>query len=183
MAPAHITARSNSLPLRESYLPPEIARNLEYTLVLDLDETLIHFDPKVKRYKPRPGALRFLQELYRYYELVVFTAGLKDYADWILNDFDKQALISFRLYRDHTRYRNGVYMKDLSRLGRDLKKCIIIDNIEENFQAQMDNGIPIKSWYNDPGDRELDKMVPFLKSLVAKQVRDVRPEVAAFKKT
>ena len=103
--------------------------------MLDLDETLIHFDPKVKRYKPRPGALRFLNELYRYYELVVFTAGLKDYADWILNDFDRQAYISHRLYRDHTKYRNGVYMKDLSRLGRDLKKIIIIDNIEENFQC------------------------------------------------
>ena len=57
--------------------------------MLDLDETLIHFDPKVRRYRPRPGVHRFLGELYRYYELVVFTAGLKDYADWILNDFDR----------------------------------------------------------------------------------------------
>ena len=133
MAPPHITARSNSLPSREPLLPQDIARGMEYTLVLDLDETLIHFDPKVKRYKPRPGVHRFLGELYRYYELVVFTAGLKDYADWILNDFDRQAFISHRLYRDHTKYRNGVYMKDLSRLGRDMKKILIIDNIEENF--------------------------------------------------
>jgi len=69
----------------------------------------------------------------KYYELVVFTAGLKDYADWILNDFDRQGYITHRLYRDHTKYRNGVYVKDLYKLGRDLSKTIIVDNIEENF--------------------------------------------------
>ena len=71
----------------------------------------------------------------KYYELVVFTAGLKDYADWILNDLDRSGYISHRLYRDHTKCRSGVYIKDLSKLGRDLTKTIIIDNIEENFQA------------------------------------------------
>jgi CTD small phosphatase-like protein 2 len=71
--------------------------------------------------------------LSRYYELVVFTAGLQDYADWILNDLDKQRYISHRLYRDHTKFKNGVYTKDLSKLGRDLNKVIIIDNIEDNF--------------------------------------------------
>ena len=89
VAPAHINIRSSSQPLREPYLQTQIPRNLEYTLVLDLDETLVHFDPKIRTYRPRPGALKFLSELYPYYELVVFTAGLKDYADWILNDFDR----------------------------------------------------------------------------------------------
>jgi CTD small phosphatase-like protein 2 len=117
----------------------------------------------------------------RYYELVIFTAGLKDYADWIINHFDKHGYISHRLYRDNTKYRNGVYTKDLSKLGRDLTKCIIIDNIEDNFCAQPDNGIPIKGWYSDPEDRELEKMMPFLKSLVTKGVSDVRPLVKKFK--
>ena len=54
------------------------------------------------------------------YEIVVFTAGLKEYADWILNDLDKHGFISHRLYRDHTKQRNGVYIKDLSKLGRSL---------------------------------------------------------------
>lgn len=117
----------------------------------------------------------------KYYELVVFTAGLKDYADYILNDLDRQHYISHRLYRDHTKLKQGVYCKDLSDLGRDLKKIIIIDNIEENFQNQKDNGIHIRSWYNDPNDRELERYTPFLKALVENGVSDVRPEVAKFK--
>ena len=50
---------------------------------------MVHFDPRIKTYKPRPGVIKFLYELQKYYEIVVFTAGLKDYADWILNDLDK----------------------------------------------------------------------------------------------
>lgn len=57
-------------------------------------------------------------------------------------------------------------MKDLSKLGRDISKTIIIDNLSENFMAQPDNGIHIKGFYHDMGDRELDKLAPFLKSLV-----------------
>ena len=69
-----------------------------------------------------------------YYELVIFTAGLKEYADWILNDFDKHKLIRHRLYRDSCKLKKGVYLKDLSLLGRDLSKTLIIDNIADNFE-------------------------------------------------
>ena len=96
----------------------------------------------------------------------MFTAGLKDYADWILNDFDRHGYISHRLYRDNTKFRSGIYVKDLAKLGRDLTKTIIIDNIQENFMAQPDNGINIRGWYFDQSDRELDKLLPFLKGIV-----------------
>ena len=125
--------------------------------------------------------MEFLNEMSKYFELVVFTAGLKEYADWILNDLDKQGFISHRLYRDQTKHKNGVYQKDLSKLGRDLRKTIIIDNIEENFQCQPENGIPILGWYHDPHDKELEKYAPFLRNLVVRRVRDVRNEVPHFK--
>ena len=115
-----------------------------------------------------------MNELYNHFEIVVFTAGLNDYADCILNDFDRQCYVSHRLYRDHTKLRNGVHIKDLSKLGRNLQRTIIIDNIQENFMAQPDNGLHIKGWYNDPADRELDKLLSFLKGLVNKKVPDVR---------
>ena len=104
-----------------------------YTLVLDLDETLVHFDQRLRNYKARPYAHRFISEMSKYYELVIFTAGLKNYADWILDDFDTSRFILHRLYRNNCKLRRGVYVKDLSRLGRDLNRTIIIDNIAENF--------------------------------------------------
>lgn len=105
----------------------------KYTLVLDLDETLIHFNQKKRTYCARPYATRFLAEMSKFYEIVVFTAGLKDYADWILNDLDKTGFIKYRLYRDSCRFRQGAYIKDLSLLGRDMSKTIIIDNIADNY--------------------------------------------------
>ena len=72
-------------------------------------------------------------------------------------------------------------MKDLSRLGRCLQKTVIIDNIQENFMMQPDNGIHIKGWYHDTSDRELEKLIPFLKSLAVKRVYDVRQELRIYR--
>lgn len=83
------------------------------------------------------------------WEIVVFTAGLKEYADWILNELDPDRYISKRLYRDSCTFRRGSYLKDLKKLGRDLCRVVIVDNLPENFGLQKDNGIAIKSWFND----------------------------------
>ena len=69
----------------------------------------------------------------------------------------------------------GIYLKDLSRLGRDLSKTIIVDNIRENFEKQEANGIEIKTWVGDPHDRELDVIAGFLIGVVDAGVKDVRP--------
>ena len=74
--------------------------------MLDLDETLIHYDCDAEvdeakgetGYLIRPGALEFIDQLSEYYELVVFTAGMPDYADWILDEIDKEHKIAHRLY-------------------------------------------------------------------------------------
>lgn len=60
--------------------------------------------------------------------------------------------IEFRLYRHHTIKLDGEYVKDLSRIGRDLDKVVMIDNIEKNYRLQKKNGILIRSWYGDRKD-------------------------------
>ena len=69
----------------------------------------------------------------KYYEIVIFTAAVKDYADWIIDRLDEQKVISYRLYRCSTTEQNGIFLKDLKKLGRNLSKTIIVDNNPENF--------------------------------------------------
>jgi CTD small phosphatase-like protein 2 len=65
-------------------------------------------------------------------------------------------------------------VKDLSLLGRDIQKTIIIDNISDNFILQPENGIFISTWYDDMNDRFLDEITPLLREVVEKKVPDVR---------
>lgn len=69
-----------------------------------------------------------------YYEVMIFTAAMQDYADWAISKFENEKCISYRFYRQHALPNGGFYVKDLSRIGRDVSKMIIVDNIAENFQ-------------------------------------------------
>lgn len=97
------------------------------------------------------------------YEVVIFTAAMQDYADWVLDQIDKEKRIAYRMYRQHASPSGHVFVKDLSRIGRDLSKTIIVDNVAENFSLQPDNGIFIKSWFEDPSDTALLELAPLLK--------------------
>ena len=168
------------------YLPPA-ATNVRYTLVLDLDETLVHFtEPEGAEgtLKVRPYCEPFLTSMSSFYEIVIFTAAVQDvispqYADWVLNQLAGGKHISHRLYRQHTQLRGNVFLKDLNLVGRDMAKMVIVDNVAENFQMQKENGIFIRSWFDDENDHDLLDLMPLLagtlhSELVKQQVKDVR---------
>ena len=48
--------------------------------------------------------------------------------------------------------RDDEYLKDLSRIGREIENMIIVDNMPQNFNLQKENGIFIKSFYGDDND-------------------------------
>ena len=159
------------------FLPP-INPKYKYTLVLDMDETLIHyfFTHISGMFFVRPFCFEFLKELNDLYEIVTFTAGTKDYADNILNILDiDNNIIKYRLYRQHTTILGCSVYKDLSKLGRDLSKVIIIDNLKENFKMQPNNGIFIKTWTNDINDVQFKDLLKILKDIANLNVNDVRP--------
>lgn len=134
---------------------PAIRADREYTLVLDLDETLIHYDSEKKLFFIRPFTRHFLRTLANYYEIVIFTAATQDYTDYILDKVDIENTISHKLSRQHTRLVQGCYLKDLGLLGRDLSKTLIVDNNPLSFQLHPSNGVYIKTWHNDPEDKAL----------------------------
>ncbi|CAG9335967.1 unnamed protein product [Blepharisma stoltei] len=172
-------------------LPMKTRRTHRQTLVLDLDETLVHSEIKpfstanlivniFYQDRPcsiyvsfRPGLFRFLEAVSQRFEVVLFTASHKCYAEQVLKFIDPDMkLMKYRLYRENCAESNGVFLKDLRMLGRDLREVIIVDNSVQAFSLQPDNGIPISSWYNDMMDRELYRTVEILDEL--QRVGDVR---------
>jgi TFIIF-interacting CTD phosphatase-like protein len=70
-------------------------QDYQYTLALDLDETLIHFVSNEKKFKLRPSCLLFLYEMANLFEVVIFTAAAKDYADYILNILERRLVARY----------------------------------------------------------------------------------------
>jgi hypothetical protein len=93
------------------FLPPGASK--KYTLVLDLDETLVHFKNENGKAKflIRPYTYTFLKNLSFHFEIIIFTAAQKEYADWILNKIDSKGAISHRLYREHCQMNRNSHLK------------------------------------------------------------------------
>ena len=173
------TNDNNTIYNIKEYAPflPNLNSKYKYTLVLDMDETLVHFffTKHKGMFFIRPYCFEFLNQLKELYEIITFTAGTKEYADYILNLLDpNNELIQYRLYRQHvTIFGCNVY-KDLNKLGRDLSKVIIIDNMKDNFKMQPNNGLYVKTWINDINDYQFKDLLKILKDIVLFNVIDVR---------
>ncbi|KAL2903672.1 CTD small phosphatase-like protein 2-B [Bienertia sinuspersici] len=180
---------------RQMLLPKQTRRCPPTTLVLDLDETLVHsslepcddadftftvnFNQKdhTVYVRCRPHLQDFMERVASLFEIIIFTASQSIYAEQLLNVLDpKRRIFRHRVYRESCVFVDGNYLKDLSVLGRDLSRVAIIDNSPQAFGFQVDNGIPIESWFDDRSDQELLLLLPFLEGLVGAD--DVRPLIA-----
>lgn len=180
------------------------------TVILDLDETLIHSeftgtndyrqaelrehvsgrrapdfsivlyegsteqDEEIVHVYKRPGVENFLKKLSEICEPVIFTAALPMYARPILKQIDPKRRCRSRLYRNATiKYRGIPHVKSLKLLGRDLSRTVLIDNSPVAMCSDPENAILAKPFYEDPDDRELDRLYELVKELV--NLNDVRP--------
>lgn len=180
-------------------LPPSTNKSKK-TLVLDLDETLVHctveptehYDHKFSvefndtmymvYVRKRPYLDHFLETVCKNFEVVLFTASQRVYADRLLELLDPtRRWINYRLFRESCLNVYGNYLKDLSVLGREMKKTILVDNSPYAYGYQTDNGVPIESWFDDNNDTELLKLATFLSKIECAD--DVRPFIREHFKT
>ncbi|XP_058100905.1 uncharacterized protein LOC131245444 [Magnolia sinica] len=183
-------------PIPQKPLPPS-AYPEKKTVFLDLDETLIHSkaDPPPEKYdfvvRPmidgeilnfyvlkRPGVDKLLEEISKSFEIVVFTAGLEEYASLVLDRLDPKGMISHRLYRDSCKEMEGKFIKDLSELGRDLKRAVIVDDNPNAYVFQPGNAVRVNPFIDDLGDQELERVMKFLE--IADCFEDMRDAVAYY---
>lgn len=152
-------------------------------VVIDLDETLVH-----SSFKPihnadfivpveiegtthqvyvlkRPFVDEFLRRMGELFECVLFTASLAKYADPVTDLLDKCGVFRTRLFRESCVFHQGCYVKDLSRLGRDLHKTLILDNSPASYIFHPENAVPVQSWFDDMADTELLNLIPIFEEL------------------
>lgn len=200
------------------------------TLIIDLDETLIHSLAKGGRMSTghmvevrlggslstgssilgpgvpilyyvheRPHCHEFLRKVSKWYNLVVFTASVQEYADPVIDwlERERRYFLGGRYYRQHCTLRNGAYIKDLAQVEPDLSRVMILDNSPMSYIFHegkprcvgmprvknchwltriLDNAIPIEGWISDPTDNDLLHLVPLLEGL--QYVTDVRALLA-----
>lgn len=113
----------------------------------------------------RPHLYHFLNTVSKYFDLAIFTAAMKGYADTIIDYIDPDnKYFQFRLYRDACiPIQQRLYIKDL-RIIKDYDplNVILMDNSLYSFMNQPSNGMLVNSFYTNPKDTQLISAKNFL---------------------
>ncbi|XP_040009029.1 carboxy-terminal domain RNA polymerase II polypeptide A small phosphatase 2 isoform X2 [Xiphias gladius] len=121
-------------------------------VVIDLDETLVH-----SSFKPISNADFIVP--------VEIEGTTHQYADPVTDLLDQCGVFRARLFRESCVFHQGCYVKDLSRLGRDLHKTLILDNSPASYIFHPNNAVPVVSWFDDVEDAELLNLLPVFEEL------------------
>lgn len=179
---------------KKVYLPPK-SQKWKKTIILDLDETLVHCDEDLSKPKQmqipikftggeivdcgvtiRPFAKEFIALVSQFFEIVVFTASHSCYANMILNLLDpNHEFITYRMFRDSCiETEEGIFVKDLRIFAnRNIEDIIIVDNACYSYAFQITNGIPIVPFFFNQEDTQLIELSNFLMSLVGVREQDL----------
>lgn len=160
------------------------------SLVLDLDETLVHSQfkltehcdlrlevrvdefPAVFYVSKRPYLDVFLRTIAQWYDVVIFTASLQKYGDPLITVLDTDRVVKRRIFRQDCIRRNGNFVKDLTIVNPNLADVLIVDNSPAAYSIQPSNAVPIEAWYHDQNDEELLNLLPLLHAIAF--LNDVR---------
>lgn len=144
--------------------PPKVPSSYDFSLDLSL---VTRGEQQEMVYVAfRPHVQEFIDFVSARFEVAVFTASHKLYADPIIDALDPAGKLGkMRLYREHCADAGGTKVKDLSLLGRPLHKIALLDNTPTCYAFQPRNGIPISTWVDSQTDRGLIEVIGLLEEL------------------
>lgn len=159
--------------------------------IFDLDETLVHCELKnISKAEKiitiklpngnkarvglniRPHIVPALEQIKKDYNMIIFTASDKSYADSVVNYIDPFGnYFKYRLYRNNcvklVTESGPVYIKDLRIIQNvPLSNMVLIDNSVLSFAFHLDNGIPILPFYSNKDDNEMESLKNYLTKLL-----------------
>ncbi|KAI8910127.1 HAD-like domain-containing protein [Gorgonomyces haynaldii] len=157
-------------PASKKLLPDPLPApyQLRDTLLLEMSDVLCRPEWDKNngwRAAMRPGLKQFLLAMSSYYEVVIFTTAPGHLGQPLSVVIDQLGCITYRLFREHTKFDNGKYLKDLSLLNRDLSNVILVDGNPDAYSLQPENGIIIKPWDGSAEDKELFRFTEFLEEI------------------
>lgn len=169
-------------PSQPVLLPPPIGAaygHTPYTLVLELTGVLVKPEWTYKtgwRFKKRPYIDYFLKQCGPpLFEIVIYTQEQGSTAFSMIDALDPQGFISYRLFKDSTKYIKGTHVKELNQLGRDMRRVIHLDWNEDACKTSPENCFILKKWDGESSDKALVELSDFLRAIANQGVDDVRP--------
>ena len=145
-------------------------------LVLDLEKTLIGSVYDVDhgwRHVKRPGLKKFIDRITQYYEVLIISEN-------DLNPDIFMAVDPENKCHKHgavaSEARNGILLKRLDLMNRDLSRIILIDDNPKAAELYPRNSLYIKPFtnINDKSDRALEDLIDLLQAIVHDGVDDIR---------
>ncbi|CAN6332431.1 unnamed protein product [Urochloa humidicola] len=165
-------------------LLPDLLPNEEhvFTLVLDLNETLVYSDwqrDRGWRTFKRPGVDAFLEHMSRLYEVVVYSDQPPMYVEPVLERLNR-GTISHRLSRPATKYLDGKHYRDLSKLNRKPNQVIYLSAHALETCLQPENCVNIRPFKLENDDTQLLDLIPFLEYVAMARPSDIRTVLTSY---
>lgn len=162
----------------------------QFILVMDLDETMIStvFISDCKfNIRIRPYLTDFLNYCNDFFDIYVYTASIKQYADVVIDKIENDYNVKFkgRYYRSSCTFQDNVYMKNISIIApsNNIKDILVIDDNKFCYGSDQQNVINITKWTDDIRDDSLKYLIKFLEESDINSFDDMRVLVSNFNKS
>ena len=148
--PKKVIKRYSGLKKKEKKVKIEIPyikepSSKKYSLVLNLNKTLAFYNKG--NVILRPGLISFLSMIKPYYELISFSSEPDNITKSIIKEIEsKEKIFDYNFGREHCVLCDNILVKDISLIGRDLSNIIIVDDNENSFKLNEENGIKISKF-------------------------------------